>query len=337
MNLKTIADKAGVSKTTVSNVINGNYQRVSEKTRLKIEKIIEENDYQPNAMAKGLASRESKIIGLVVPNVDESESFCVNPYDVQIIGLLENYIRRQGYFLMLRSVRQSIESIPLFSSWNVDGMIFFGTFKKELEDIKKDLKVPAVFLDTYSDDLEIANVGIDDYQAGYLSAAYLLGKGHRKIGFVGPSITEPGVMQKRFFGFRDACAAEGIEINADRIFEVYTIYRYGVAAGQKIATLRNRFTALSVMSDTVALGIMEGLQLCGVRVPDDISIVGFDNLPEGGLTTPKLTSISQNLDQKVRQAGDLLFQMIREKREIAVKKIIGVEIVERQSVKELVE
>ena len=245
MNLKTIADKAGVSKTTVSNVINGNYQRVSEKTRLKIEKLIEENDYQPNAMAKGLASKESKIIGLVVPNVDESESFCVNPYDVQIIGLLENYIRRKGYFLMLRSVRESRESIPLFSSWNVDGMIFFGTFKRELEDIKRDLKVPAVFLDTYSENLEIANIGIDDYQAGYLSAAYLIGKGHRKIAFAAPSIAEPGVMQKRFFGFRDACEAEGIEVTKDRIFEVDTLYRTGGTAVSERADYKRALTICS--------------------------------------------------------------------------------------------
>jgi len=335
MNLKMIAKKAGVSTATVSNVVNGNYHKVSEKTRIKVQKIIEENDYKPNAMAKGLASKESKIIGLVIPNVGDNGNFAENTYDVEMVALLENYIRKQGYYLMLRCVDRYRESIPLFSSWNVDGMIFFGTFKSEVEDIKKDLHVPAVFFDTYPEELKIANVGIDDYQAGFLSARYLLGKGHRNIAFVGPSHVIPGVIQERFHGFLDACSQQGVEILKENIFEVDTSFANGVTVGQRIATSGKNITAVSVMTDAVALGVIEGLRLCGVSVPDDISIIGFDNLPEGNVSSPKLTTISQHPEQKVKEAGDILFQMIREDKQIVIDKKINVEIIERQSVKEL--
>ena len=335
MNLKTIAEKAGVSTATVSNVINGNYHKVSEETRKRVEKIIEDHDYQPNAVAKSLASKESRIIGLVIPNVDEEENFFANPYDVEVVALLENYIRRQGYYMMLRCVKQCRESIPLFSSWNVDGMIFLGTFKSEVEDIKKDLKVPAVFFDTYPEEIPIANVGIDDYRAGYLSAKYLLDKGHKNIGFIGPSPDQPGVIQARYYGFLKACQERNIVVPTENVFEVDTLFREGIALGKKIAEDPHGITALSVMSDTVAIGVLEGLRKNGLHVPNDISVIGFDNLKEGRVAHPQLTSISQHPEEKVQKAGDILFQMIREKNEIVINETVDVEIIERHSVKSI--
>lgn len=335
MNLKAIAKKAGVSTATVSNVINGNHHKVSKETLAKVQRIIEENGYQPNATARSLASKESKIIGVVVPNIDIEENFFSNSHDAHILSLLENYIRKQGYYLMVRCVSKCEEIIPLFSSWNVDGMIFFGTFKSEIEAIQNRLTVPTVFLDTYAEELKIANVGIDDYKGGYLAARYLLGKGHREIAFVGPNVNSPGVIQQRYQGFCDACAEKGIEITPDYVFEANTAYRNGIIVGQKIAISDIRFTAVAVMSDTVAFGIMEGLKVCGMSVPNDISVIGFDNLPECSYSNPKLTSISQKVAQKAFLAGEYLFKMIHEKKNIVVNEKIDVEIIERQSVKDI--
>lgn len=335
MNLKAIAEKAGVSTATVSNVINGNHHKVSKETLQKVQKIIEENDYQPNATARSLASKESKIIGVVVPNIDIEENFFKNKHDDHILALLENYIRKQGYYLLVRCVNKCEEVIPLFSSWNVDGMIFLGTFKSEAEAIRNRLNVPTVFIDTYAEELEIANVGIDDYKGGYLAARYLLGKGHREIAFVGPNVNSQGVIQQRYQGFCDACAEKGIEVTDNHVFETDTIYRNGISVGQKIAISDIKFTAVSVMSDTVAFGVMEGLRLCGINVPNDISVMGFDDLPECNYSSPKLTSISQNGFQKALLASEYLFKMIREKKTIVVNEIIDVEIMERQSVKDI--
>lgn len=335
MNLKTIAKEAGVSTATVSNVINGNHHKVSKETIAKVQEIIEKNDYKPNATARSLASKESKIIGVVIPNIGADEIFSVSPYNAQILSMLENYIRNQGYYLMMRCVEKCEEIIPLFSTWNVDGMILLGVFKSEVEDIKKRLDVPTVYIDTYAEEYQIANVGIDDYKGGYLLAKYLLGKGHREIAFVGPNVNSPGVIQERYQGFSDACKESGIEITADHMFETFTTYQHGVSAGHKIACAGIPFTAVASMSDILAFGVMEGLRLCGKKVPEDISVIGFDNLPECNYSTPKLTSISQNLEQKALLVGEYLFKMIQQKETIIVNEKVDVEIVERQSVKDI--
>lgn len=336
MNLKSIAEKAGVSTATVSNVINGNHHKVSKETLAKVSKIIEENNYQPNATARSLASKESKIIGVAIPKIGNEESFAVSPYNTQILALLEKYIRKQDYYLMMRTTEEYEEIAPLFSSWNVDGMVLVGASENDVQDIQKQLtNVPTVFIDTYTDKQEIANVGIDDYESGYLVAAYLLGKGHKKIAFVGPNVNDSKVIQRRYQGFCDACAEKGIAITTDHVFETFTLYQRGVAIGQKIAISGIGFTAVAAMSDIVAFGIIEGLRLCGKNVPNDISVIGFDDLPECRYSYPKLTTVSQNLDEKVRLVGENLFEMIRNKELLVVNEKVDVKIVERQSVKDI--
>lgn len=335
MNLKMIAEKAGVSTATVSNVINGNFHKVSQETVAKVQKIIVDNDYAPNATARSLASKRSRIIGVVVPNLGPEENFFVNPYNAHVLALLENYIRNQGYYMMMRCVGQCREIIPLCLSWNVDGVIFFGAFKDEIEEIHRRLNVPTVFIDAYADGLDIASVGINDYMGGYLAARHLLGKGHRQIAFVGPSVEQPGVMQQRYRGFCAACGEAGVSVTPEHTFEAFTLYQHGVAAGQKIAASPQRFTAITVMSDIVAFGVIDGLRLCGLSVPEDVSVIGFDNLPECQYSNPKLTTISQNLPKKAQLVGERLFQMIRGERMESSDERIDVEIVERQSVREL--
>lgn len=335
MNLKMIAQQAGVSTATVSNVINGNHHKVSRETLLKVQKIIADNDYKPNATARSLASKKSRIIGVVIPYVGPEDNFFVNPYNARMLGLLENYIRNQGYYLMVRCVGECTDVIPLFSSWNVDGVIFLGALRSQIVEIRKRLNVPTVYMDTYAEDMGITNVGIDDYKSGYLSAGYLLGKGHKEIAFVGPDVHYPGVIQHRFHGFRDACRERGIEITDEHHFEANTLYRSGVAAGQRIAMSGRRFSAVAVMSDIVAFGVIEGLRLCGLNVPQDVSVIGFDNLPECQYSNPKLTTISQNMEEKARRAGECLFQQIREENTAIISEKLDVEIVERQSVKDL--
>lgn len=335
MNLKTIAKEAGVSVATVSNVINGNHHKVSQETILKVQKIIKDNDYKPNATARSLASKESKIIGVVIPNISEEGDFFVNPHNAHILALLENYIRKQGYYLMVRCVGKSKEIVPLFSSWNVDGMIMFGTFKEEIEHIRKRLNVPTVYIDTYADEIKIANVGIDDYKGGYLGAKYLIDKGHKEIAFVGPSIKRAGVIQQRYQGFYEACAEQDIQVTVKHIFEADTLYEKGIVAGQKIAQSNIPFTAVVVMSDIVAFGVMEGLKQCGLYTPNDVSVIGFDDLPECCYSNPKLTTISQNVVKKALLVGEYLFKMIRQKEMIVVNKKVEVQVVERESVKEL--
>ena len=335
MNLKTIAEKAGVSTATFSNVINGNHHKVSQKTIMKVQKIIEENDYKPNATARSLASKKSRIIGVVVTNINEKGDFFANPHYAHLLALLEKDIRSQGYFMMMRCVERCVEIIPLFSSWNVDGMIFFGTFRDEVEEIREQVDVPVVFIDTYAEDLPVANVGIDDYKGGYLAAKYLLDRGHTQIALVGPRIRYNGVMKHRFTGFWDACREKGIPVQEDRFYESDAMFECGVEAGKRIADAPIEYTAAAVMSDIIAFGVMEGLRQKGKNVPEDVSVIGFDDLLECRYTNPQLTSVSQKLEQKAEAVGRTLFQLIREEGMLPINEIGDVEIIERRSVRNL--
>lgn len=333
MNLKTIAQKAGVSTATVSNVINGNHHKVSKDTIERVQKIIEETNYKPNATARSLVSKKSKIIGVVVSNIHEGESFSINPHYTHLLALLEKAIRSEGYYMMVRCVWQSVDSIPLFSSWNVDGMIFFGTYRTEAMEIRESLNVPAVFIDTYAEN--ISNVGIDDYKGGYLAGKYLLDKGHTKVAIAAPNIHYGGVMKERFNGFRDACQEKNMDLTADRYFHTETDYEAGVETGRMIALSETGFTAVAVMSDIAAFGVMEGLRQKGKRIPEDVSVIGFDNLVECRYSYPQLTTVSQNVEQKAESVSKALFRMIQGNKWEIVNETSDVEVVERASVRDL--
>ncbi len=335
MNLKDIAKLAGVSAVTVSNVINGNHKKVSQQTIERVQKIIKENNYYPSATARSLAMKESKIIGVVLPFVSIDETFSQSPYYAQILALLENYIRKQGYYMMIRCTGYCNEVIPLFKTWNVDGMLFLGAGRPEVKNICNELHVPCVFVDSYADDCEYTNIGIDDYKGGYLATRYLIGKGHKKIAYAGPSIDSEGVIKERYKGFLRAHEEINLEISDKQIFETNTNYNCGVEVGKKIAFSEEKFTAVAAMSDVLAFGIMEGLRLSGYNIPEDVSVIGFDGLPECMYSYPHLTSVSQNLEKKAFLAGKYLFDMIKNKEKLSIKEVVDVEIHEGQSVKNI--
>lgn len=337
MNLKTIADMAGVSPATVSNVINGNFGKVSDETRRKIENIIKKTNYKPNAIARSLAKNESRIIGLIVPYLGKNESFLSNPYNTQIIASLEKYVRNRDYYLMLRCVGNPSEIIPILSSWNVDGAFFLGVYEKEVKEIKKLTDVPIVYLDTYAPNEKIVNVGIEDYRGGYLSARYLISKGHSKLALVTPRSDGEGVIQERLRGFSDACKENKIDFNESNIYYSDTTYASAVNTGQDIAFNNKGYTAIAAMSDIVAFGVIEGLTQCGIKVPTDISVLGFDNLPNCEYMTPKLSSISQDFDQKANRACDYLFRMLDGEKNLVENERLPIRVVERQSVKNVAE
>ncbi|MDC7294546.1 LacI family transcriptional regulator [Butyrivibrio sp. DSM 10294] len=335
MNIKMIAQQAGVSTATVSNVLNGNYGKVSQATRQKVEEIIKATGYKPNVIARSLARKESRLIGVVVPYMAPDEDFFANPYNAHILASLEKYIRGKDYYLMLRCVGDARDIVTMLSSWNVDGAVFLGIYKDEVREIRELIDMPVVFLDTYAPDEKIVNVGIEDYRGGYLSARYLIGKGHDKLALVTPEITSEGVIKERYRGFSDACREAGIPFKKGNIYYSQSTYNSAVQVGQDLAFKSSDYTAVACMSDIVAFGVIEGLKQCGIRVPYDMSVIGFDNLPDCELMTPKLTSVAQDFEWKVKKAGDYLFRMIESGKTITADERQPLRIVERQSVRNL--
>ncbi len=335
VKLKDIAKEAGVSAVTVSNVINGKNNKVSVATIEKVNEIVKKYNYIPNATARSLVIKQSKIIGVVIPNIGQGENFLRDSYNAEILGVLEHIIRKNGYYLMVRCVGKATEIIPTLSNWNVDGVIFLGIFKEDVVEIRKKMRCHMIFLDTYFEGMKIANVGVDDYKGSYIATQYLLKKGHSKIAFVGQDNNNQGVIRERFRGVSDAMFEAGLSIPGERIFVVDTSYKRGIDVGKKIAQMKDDITAVVSISDILALGVMEGLRLSHIRIPDEISIIGFDNSPECRYCTPQLTSVSQNIERKAELAARYLFQMIRENKNMVIDEKIDVEIVERQSVRKI--
>lgn len=335
MNLKDIAKEAGVSAVTVSNVINGNHNKVSKETLERVQKIIEEKGYRPNATARSLAMRKSKIICVVIPNLSVDDNFSSSPYYVQMLANLEHYIRNKGYYMMTRCVGKCGEVVPLFATWNVDGIIFLGAYDNEENELLGKLDTPMIFVDSYTGKGNIANVGIDDHMGGYLAARHLIGMGHRKIAFVAPKMEESGVVRSRYEGFKEACKEQGVEFGHDNCFEASTFFEEGVRVGKQVVFDKQKYTAVAAMSDVLAFGVMDGIRKAGFNVPEDISVMGFDGIPECAYTYPTLTSVYQNLDVKASRVADYLFRMIEEDEKLIINDIIDVELKEGMSVKRL--
>lgn len=337
MTLKDIAEKAGVSMMTVSNVINGKHSRVSAATIEKVNAIIKEYNYVPNLSARSLTVKSSHIIGVIVPLADSesSVSYFDNPYVSSMIGVIEKELRGNGYFVMIRAVQSQKDLSVLMRNWNVDGVIFLyprlGDHSEDsINNIAAETHLPVVLFDARTDNPEVINVYSDDRKGCYLSTRYLINQGHKKIAFVANYKDNP-LLTDRFEGYRAAMEESGLGYNPDFIFSHSPSYEDGILAGKAIAASRLKITGLVTTADICAIGIMEGARLEGLRIPTDLSVVGYDNLAVATYTTPKLTTISQNVIKKAETAMELLLEKLRTGHVEQPHVKLDVELVERQS------
>lgn len=331
VTLKDIAKEAGVSIMTVSNVINGNTKKVSAETAERVREIARRLDYVPNESARSLSTQSSNIIAVILRG-EQGQNVFLNPYNAALSGTIISHIQQQGYYSMVNIMKSDADILQTLRSWNVDGVIFLGMFDDEIEKIYEATNIPKVFIDSYSNVRRLSNVGIDDYAGGHLAANHLLAYGHRNFAFVGPPTTHNGVVRHRLNGFCDALQKHGIQlkhqfivesdVDAEEIFEI----------GRKIADLRDEITGVFVASDQIASFLMNSLWKRGIRVPEQISMIGFDDLMLCQQLTPPLTTIAQNLTQKASLAAEVLFRQMHTPNAPAESIILETSLVERASV-----
>lgn len=334
MTLKDIADKAGVSMMTVSNVINGKNSRVSAKTIEKVNAIIDECGYVPNLSARSLTNKTSNIIGIIL-SIDasgEDENFLENPYISTMVGTIERELRHNGYYTMVRSISHESDITQLLKNWNVDGIIFlYPGFQKYMEKFLETASTPIAIFDSDIDDPRLINICSDDRKGLYLSTKYMINHGHTHIAFAA-AYEGNHILTERLNGYRQALEESMVPFRPEYVLPFAPSYEGGLAAGKKIASMRN-ITAAVTTADICAIGIMEGARLGGLRVPADLSVIGYDDLSLCRFTSPKLTSISQDLSKKALLATRTLLEKISTgKIEGDYHITIDVDIVERQSV-----
>ena len=331
--IKDIAKAAGVTPTTVSNVIHGNEGRVSAQTVERIRRTIEEMGYVPNLSARALVNNASHIIGVInhiVPQ--ESGGFFQDPFSGALLAGIEQSLRQNGYYLMVRTVKSTTELLSLLGNWNIDGLIFIGVFPEEFYQAIKRTRTPFLLIDRYIDDTQPMQLRLEDEQGGYLAARHLLDMGHRNILFCSPRAEDEGVISQRRAGFLRALTERGMEHPHSNDYACEFEIEEGRALGRTLAR-RHDFTAIFATADILAAGIASGLQSAGRRVPEEISIVGFDDLLVAKLCTPQLTTIHQDIVARGECAAQMLMDSLNGKR--PENRVFPVRLVERQSVKRL--
>lgn len=333
--IKDIAKAVGVSCTTVSNVIHGRSGRVSAETIDRINEAIDQLGYVPNMSARSLVSSSSKVIGVIshlTPH--NNESIVEDPFHSAFIGSIERTLSNNGYYLMLRTVQTTSELLAFLRNWNVDGLFFTGVFEDEFFQFLTELDIPIVLIDSYVSNSKMCKVGLEDYKGGYTATRYLIEHGHRDIAFASPPIRERGVVSERFHGYKQALAEASLPFRPELVFERELDVETTIALGTQLAK-RNDLTAVFATADIMAVGIMAGIQQSGKKVPEDISVIGFDDINLCQLSSPRLTTIHQDAPLKGKLAVEFLIDLLEnnpiENREI----ILPVRLVERDSVNSL--
>ena len=331
--IKDIAHEAGVSVTTVSNVIHGRNRRVAMETLDRINAIIRKHNYTPNLSARALVNRSSKIIG-VINHLIQSQpiSFFQDPFHGALLGGIEKKLRERGYYMMVRTVADEGELYSLFNNWNLDGLILTGLFNDTFFARLLETNKPIVLLDSYIKDDRIFNIGLDDYKGGFLATQYLIDKGHRDIVFASPHIHKHGVIEERFRGYKAALKKNNIPYISKNLYQQEITLDEGIALG-RILGGRKDFSAIFATADILAAGIISGLTKTGRKVPGDISIIGFDDIYYSRATSPPLTTIHQDMEEKGVVAAGLMADFLEGKKGLPLNVTMPVKVVERDSVK----
>lgn len=325
VTLKDIAKLAGVSPMTVSRVVNGQHNKASEETVARVQSIIKECGYVPNSSARSLASKSTRLIAIIIQGADEALEY---PYNATMTGNLCRYIQNKGYSPLVYYVKDYSEVTERLRAWNVEGAVFLGMFDEDMRNLQRDNSIPLVFTDSYSKTRQVINIGLDDYKGGELAARHLIEMGHTKIAFVGASTEQSSIVRQRYYGLRDTLARHGLALPDgwsifDKDFE---------DAVSKLCEGDGRPTAFFVAADIDAIHLMTHLRRIGLHVPEDCSVIGFDNLFFSEYTTPSLTTISQDIRRKAQIATDVLFRHIADSETPAENIILDVELIVRDSV-----
>jgi LacI family transcriptional regulator len=291
--MKDVANQAGVSATTVSHVINQT-RHVEDATREAVEAAMLELGYQPNSLARSLRSGETKTIGLIVPDGS-------NLFFADIARRIEDVGYQHGYSVILcnsdNDLKKQRNYINTLIAKQVDGLIFIsaGESKEDLQRLA-DSGIPVVVADRIVP-LSLADVVLlENEKAGYVAAKHLTDLGHRCIGCItGPSDVSPS--QLRVDGYKRALAEVGEIPRPEQIVSGDFTFKSGASGMEKLLSALPRPTAVFVLNDMMAIGAISKARRMGFSVPEDVSVVGFDDIELASAQTPRLTTMAQPIHE----------------------------------------
>ncbi len=321
-----IANEVGVSTATVSNVIHGKTKKISAQTIKRVQEKLEERGYIPNMAATLLAQNSSRIIGVIINDHEKYEGRALtDPFIASSINYLADEIEQNDYFMMLKKTTDLLGTVKFASMWNMAGMVILGFCDHEYQELRSRIHIPFVVYDGYFENRgRICNLQLDDRDGGRQVGEYLRRLGHRKVLCV--SDNQECMDQQRYEGL---CSGLGFQADFMKIpMQKEMRDRYYREHFSKLCG----FTAIFAVSDFYAVDLIRFLQSSGIQIPDDISIIGFDDSDLCGQVVPSLTSVRQDYKLRAQMAIRLLNQM-KEQPEYTKNFTIPVKLIERNSSK----
>ncbi len=325
VTIQDIAKRADVSISTVSRVLN-NSAAVGEAHRQAVEEAVAALDYRPNIFAKGLAGGVSMTIGILTQNISSPL------YDAILYHVLQG-IRDSGYSAIIADGQwhpdESRQSLQSLLERQVDGVIIIGGNNEEAHLIELAGAMPMVFVGRHIEGYEHLCICIDEYTGGYMATQHLLDRGHRQIAHIMGIATHPDAIARRH-GYECALRDASIEPQAAWVVEGQFTQSSGVLAMEMLLTQGQTFSAVFAANDQMAYGARLALFRRHIRVPDDISIIGYDDQPHSGFTIPPLTTMRQPTDVIGRTATAAILDLL--KGNPVATKPLTVDLIVRESV-----
>ncbi|CAM4202985.1 LacI family transcriptional regulator [Bacillus albus] len=325
-----VAEKAGVSIATVSKVINQT-GRISEKTINKVNQVMDELDYQPSSVAAALTGKKTYTIGVLVPDIS-------NPFFAEVARAFENSAQGSGYTLILCSTdhqtKREHEYIDLLFKKQVDGIIIateLNDYKLVKKIVNRDL--PLVLFTVDHPSITTHVVTTDDMRGGYLAGSYLTQKGHTSLTIMMEKDRKSSL--GRLNGFKQALTDSGISLDDEAIISCYSTVEDSKRASKELLNLPNRPTAVFACTDLIAICLMNEARKQGLSIPEDLSIIGFDNTIYAEIADPGLTTIEQPIKQMAACTFEQLLKTMEMKEHAKQKITIIPQLVERSSVKDI--
>lgn len=297
-SIKEVAKLANVSPATVSRVINGTARVDKDKTE-RVQRAIKETGFVPNEVARSLFKKSSKTIGCILPSIK-------NPFFTQLASAVEHTADKHGYKLIFCNTENEFKkekaALQMLTSINADGIILITSNEKMYEYIKS-CSIPIVITDRgLSKNNNAGYIHCDNYSGGRLAAEYLIECGCKNIVCIsGPQ--EMSSARARYRGYSDVCAEHGIK---EQMVECAFDFNAGLNIAEKILTMYPDADGIIAPNDMVAISVYKVLHKKGIKVPEEIQLIGFDNIDLARLITPELTTIAQPINEMGVKAAELI-------------------------------
>lgn len=336
VTIKDIAEEMGVSTATVSNVIHGKTKKISDRTVAKVQEKLQESGYIPNMAAVLLAQNSSKIVCVVVSDHERYEGKMLeDPFVTQMINSISKELNARDYFMMIKEERDIDKLVVYASMWNMAGLILMGFCSVDYEKLRSKMHIPFVVVDSYERNVKsYIDIGIDNIDGGYQAGQYLIKNGHERILYFADNKEDCDLF--RYKGLQKALTENKLEVNEDFYYLVHIEKKEREKDYEKLLDYirKKDITAVFVASDQYAIEWMRFLLKKGVKVPEEISIVGFDDIPLAAQIYPGLTTISQNIPLRGKMAVEMLQDQI-EDRATGGSVLLPAQLIERESVKKI--